>query len=68
MLCCSFFLGRFERSGGVAGCFKCVGLAREVSLATEAQLVVVCGKVPVDFELDLLCLPLKHIDVIFGMD
>jgi len=37
-------------------------------LAAEAQLVVVCVKVHVDFELDLVCLPLKHIDVIFGMD
>ena len=37
-------------------------------MAAEAQLVVVCVKVPVDFELDLVCLPLKHMDVIFGMD
>jgi hypothetical protein len=33
----------------------------------------VCAKCPVsfgnvDFELDLVCLPLKHMDVIFGMD
>jgi len=45
-----------------------LGLAREISLAAEAQFVVVCGKVPVDFELDLVCLPLKHMDVIFSMD
>ena len=38
----------------------------KVSLAVEAQLVVVCVKVPADFELDLVCLPLKHMDVIFG--
>jgi len=34
---------------------------------------LVCAKCPVnfgnvDFELDLVCLPLKHMDVIFGMD
>ena len=40
----------------------------KVSLAAEAQLVVVCVEVPVDFELNLVCLPLKHMDVIFGMD
>jgi hypothetical protein len=40
----------------------------KVSLATEAQLVLVCVEVHVDFELDLVCLPLKHMDVIFGMD
>ena len=40
----------------------------KVSLAAEAQLVVVCVKVPLDFELDLVCIPLKHMDVIFGMD
>jgi hypothetical protein len=40
----------------------------KVSLAAEAQLVLVCVKVPVVFELDLVCLPLKHMDVIFGMD
>jgi len=40
----------------------------KVSLAAEAQLVVICVKVPVDFELDLVCLPLKHMDVIFGMN
>ena len=45
-----------------------LGLAREISLATEAQLVVVYGKVPVDFELDLVCLSLKYMDVIFGID
>jgi len=45
-----------------------LGLAREISLAAEAQLVVVYGKVPVDFELDLVCPSLKHMDVIFGMD
>ena len=32
----------------------------KVSLAAEAQLVVVGVKVPVGFELDLVCLPLKH--------
>jgi len=37
-------------------------------LAAEAQLVVVYVKCPADFELDLVCLPLKHMDVIFGMD
>ena len=36
-------------------------------MAAEAQLVVVCVKVPFDFELDLVCLPLKHMDVIFGV-
>ena len=40
----------------------------KVSLATEAQLVLVCVEVHVDFELDLVWLPLKHMDVIFGMD
>jgi len=40
----------------------------KVSLAAAAQLVVVCVKVPVDFELDPVYLPLKHMDVIFGMD
>jgi len=49
---CSVLLGGHERSGGVAGCFGCNGLAREVSLAAEAQLVVVGVKVRVDFELD----------------
>jgi hypothetical protein len=33
----------------------------------------VCAKCPVsfgnvDFELDIVCLPLRHMDVIFGMD
>jgi hypothetical protein len=56
LLCCFVLLDGFERSGGVAACFRCVGLAREVSLDVEAQLVVV------------VCLPLKHMDVIFGMD
>ena len=37
-------------------------------MAAEAQLVVVSVNVPIDFELDLMCLPLKHMDVIFGMD
>jgi len=37
-------------------------------LAAETQLVVVGVKVHVDFELDLVCLQLKHMDVIFGMD
>ena len=45
-----------------------LGLEREVSLAAETQLVVVGVKVHVDFELDLVCLQLKHMDVIFGMD
>jgi hypothetical protein len=40
----------------------------KISLAAEAQLVVVCVKVPVDFEPDLVCLPLKHMDMFFGMD
>jgi len=31
-------------------------------------LVVVGVKVPVDFEFDLVCLSLKHMNVIFGMD
>jgi len=69
LLCCPVLLGGFERSGGEAGCFSFFfGLAREVSLATEAQLVIVCVKVPVNFELDLVCLPLKYMDVIFCMD
>ena len=38
------------------------------SLAVEAQLVVVCVRVHVEFEFDLVCLPLKHMDVIFSMD
>jgi len=29
LLCCSVLLGEFEFSGGVAGCFRFVGLARE---------------------------------------
>jgi hypothetical protein len=33
-----------------------LGLAREVSLAADAQLVVVYVKVPVDFELDDVCI------------
>jgi hypothetical protein len=48
---------------------------REVSLDREAQLVVVevCVKChvyfgSVDFELDLVWLPLVHMDVIFGKD
>jgi len=50
-----------------------LGLAREVSLGVETQLVVVCAKCPinfgnVDFELNLVCLLLKHMDVIFRMD
>ena len=40
----------------------------KVSLAAKAQLFAVCVKVHVDFKLDLVCLPLKHMDVIFGMD
>jgi len=28
VLCCYVLLGEFERSGGEAGCFKYVGLAR----------------------------------------
>jgi hypothetical protein len=46
----------------------CLVWQGKVSLAAEAQLVVVCVKVSVDFELDLVCFPLKHMDVIFGMD
>jgi len=45
----------------------------EESSDGEAHLVVVCAKClvsfgNVDFELDLVCLPLKHMNVIFGMD
>jgi len=36
-------------------------------MVAEAQLVVVCVKVPFDFELDPVCLPLKHMDVIFAV-
>lgn len=44
-----------------------------VSLFAEFQLVEVCVMCPinfgnVDFELDLVCLPLVHMNVIFGMD
>jgi len=53
---CSVLLGGLERSGGVAECFGFVGLAWEVSLAAEVQLVVVGVKVHVDFELDDVCL------------
>jgi len=42
-----------------------LGMAREISLAAEAQLAMVYGKVHVEFELDLVCLSLKHMDVIF---
>jgi len=41
--------------GGLAGCCKCVGLAREISLTAEARLVVVSVKVHVAFELDDVC-------------
>jgi len=42
-------------------------------LGGEAQLVVVRVRSPVsfgnvDFELNLVCLPLSHMDVIFGMN
>ena len=46
----------------------CWVLRGNVSLNAEAQLVVVCVKVLVDFELYLVSLLLKHMDVIFGMD
>jgi hypothetical protein len=39
LLCCSILLGGFERSGGVAGCFKCVSLTRKISLTAEDQLL-----------------------------
>jgi len=73
---CFVRLGGIERSGGKARCFKCCRTGQvEVSLNGEAQLVVVvvCVKCPVnfgnvDFALDLVCLPLEHMDVIFGME
>jgi len=45
----------------------------KVSLVVEVRLVEVCVKCPinfgnVDFELDLVFLPLVHMDVIFGRD
>jgi len=52
-------------------------LLREMVIDTPASGSVttslVCAKCPVnfgnvDFELDLVCLSLKHMDVIFGMD
>jgi len=52
-------------------------LLRGMVIDTPASGLVttslVCAKCPVnfgnvDFELDLVCLPLKHMDVIFGMD
>jgi len=52
-------------------------LLREMVIDTPANgsatTSLVCAKCTVsfgyvDFELDLVCLPLKHIDVIFGMD
>ena len=52
-------------------------LLRRIVIDTPASGLVttslVCAKCPVnfgnvDFELDLVCLPLKHMDVIFGMD
>ena len=54
LLCWLVLLGGFERSGGVAGCFKFVCLAMEVSLAAKAQLVVVSVKCLVDFGVCLL--------------
>jgi len=50
-----------------------LGPTREISLDGEAQLIVGCAKCPVhfgnfEFELDLVCLPLKHMYVIFEMD
>jgi hypothetical protein len=35
------------------------GLAREGIFGCRGSVVVVCVKVPVDFELDLVCLPLS---------
>ena len=72
----SILLGRFEHSGGEAGSFRCVGYGKgRYFLDAEAQLVVVvvCVKCSVNFgnvnfELDLVFLPLMHMDVIFGMD
>jgi len=52
-------------------------LSRGMVIDTLANGLVttslVCSKCPVnfgnvDFELDLVCLPLKHMDVLFGMD
>jgi len=71
---CSVLLGESERSGGEARCFKCSGAGQvEASLDAEAPLVMVCVKCyvnfgNVDFELDLFCFSLEHMDVIFGME
>jgi hypothetical protein len=64
-----------------ASCVECLGLV--VTLLSRGMIIdipasgsvttsLVCAKCPVsfgnvDFELDLVCLPLKHMDVIFGM-
>jgi hypothetical protein len=44
-----------------------------ISISGSVITSLVCAKCPVnfgnvDFEFDLVCLPLKHMDVIFGMD
>jgi len=49
------------------------GMVIDTPASGSVTTSLVCAKCPVnfgnvDFDLDLLCLPLKHMDVIFGMD
>jgi uncharacterized Fe-S cluster protein YjdI len=49
------------------------GMVIDTPASGSVTTSLVCAKCPVsfgnvDFELDLVCLPLKHMDVIFGMD
>jgi len=49
------------------------GMVVDTPASGSVTTSLVCAKCPVnfgnvDFELDLVCLPLKHMDVIFGMD
>jgi hypothetical protein len=49
------------------------GMVIDTTASGSVTTSSVCHKCPVnfgnaDFELDLVCLPLKHMDVIFGMD
>jgi len=61
-----------ERLGLVVTSLSC-GMVINTLANGSVTTSLVCAKCPVsfgcvDFELDLVCLPLKHMDVIFGMD
>jgi len=69
----SFISSSFvERLGLVVTPLPC-GMVIDTPTNGSVTTSLVCAKCPVsfgcvDFELDLVCLSLKHVDVIFGMD